>query len=153
VTVSAWSDRKKAGRAWHPDRLVEMLGLVERFREYERVLAQYPDPGGDLRRLKDAFWSTTREALECVPIKRGQACGTKLGKRSNAMLKLEKGDVEAADRLAKLSGLTFEECLKIYSDLNVMNTPSYLGGELIEKGSDTTPRERRRLEKAAMEYA
>jgi hypothetical protein len=30
------SDHRKANRAWHPDRAMEMLGLIERFREYER---------------------------------------------------------------------------------------------------------------------
>src|SRR5262249_8070814 len=28
---------------------------------------------------------------------------------------------------------SFDECLKIYSDINILNTPSYLGGDLIAK--------------------
>jgi hypothetical protein len=61
--------------------------------------------------------------------------GTMIGlkKRSKAMFKPEADDVEAARRLSKLTGYTFEECLKAYSDVNEMNTPSYEGGTLIQK--------------------
>ena len=37
---------------------------------------------------------------------------------------------------------SYEECLKIYSDLNIMNTPSYQGGELIAKGTKMTLKKR-----------
>jgi len=152
--MSSRSDRKKAGRAWHPARTAEMLGLIERFREYERAMASYPDPYGDLARIKDEFWSAARGALDCVPIALGQACGTRLGKKGKAVLKLEAGDVEAAERMSKLTGYSFEECLKAYSDVNEMNTLSYEGGTLIQKkGNAMTPKERRELEKAAVQYA
>ena len=113
-----------------------MLRLVEQFREYERVLSSYPDPYGDLARLRAEFWANTSQALDCVPVKPGQLCGTRLGKRSKAMFKLEAGDVEAAERMSKLTGYTFAECVKAYSDVNEMNTPSYEGGTLIQKKGD-----------------
>src|SRR5215472_7515969 len=62
-----------------------------------------------------------------------------LRKANEAMtlnLKLMEGDVEGAERLSKRTGLSFDECLKIYSDLNILNTPSYLGGGLIQKTGD-----------------
>ena len=76
------SDRRKANRAWHPDRTMEMLGLIERFRHYERIVASYPDPVGELARIKADFWVAARGALDCLPVQRGQQCGTRLGKRS-----------------------------------------------------------------------
>ena len=54
-------------------------------------------------------------------------------------LKLEAGDVERAEVLAKETGLSFDECIKIYSDINIMNTPSYQGGELIQKAGGLPP--------------
>ena len=113
-----------------------MLSLVERFRHYERILS-YPDPYGDLARLRAEFWANTSQVPDRVPVKPGQQCGTRLGKRSKAMFKLEADDVEAARRLSKLTGYTFEECLKAYSDVNEMNTPSYEGGTLIQKKGET----------------
>jgi len=80
--MSSRCDRKKAGRAWHPSRTVEMLSLIEQFREYERLLSSYPDPSGDLARLKAEFWANTSQVLDRVPVKPGQPCGTFLGKRS-----------------------------------------------------------------------
>jgi hypothetical protein len=86
--MSNWCDRKRAGRAWHPSRTVEMLALIEQFREYERILSGYPDPGGDVARLKAEFWASTSRALDCVPVKPGQQCGTRLGKRSNQAMRI-----------------------------------------------------------------
>jgi hypothetical protein len=54
-------------------------------------------------------------------------------------LKLEAGDVERAEALAKETGLSFDECIKIYSDINIMNTPSYQGGQLIQKAGGLPP--------------
>jgi hypothetical protein len=60
-----------------------------------------------------------------------------LRKRANEVmtlnLKLMEGDVERAEALAKQTGLSFDYCLKVYSDLNIRNTPSYMGGEMIQK--------------------
>jgi hypothetical protein len=65
--------------------------------------------------------------------------GSKFGLRKRANeamtlnLKLMEGDVERASVLAKQSGLSLDACIKIYSELNIRNTPSYQGGEMIQK--------------------
>ena len=62
--------------------------------------------------------------------------GSRVGLRKGStvlQLKLEAGDVQRAEELARETGCSFDECIKIYSDINILNTPSYLGGELIAK--------------------
>ena len=49
-------------------------------------------------------------------------------------LKLETGDVEIAERLAKQTGKPLDACIKAISQVNIMSTPSYEGGTLIRKG-------------------
>jgi hypothetical protein len=61
---------------------MEMLRLIERFRRYERIVASYPDPVGELALIKAEFWVAARVALDCLPVLPNQRCGTRLGKRS-----------------------------------------------------------------------
>src|SRR5262249_41131031 len=65
--------------------------------------------------------------------------GSRVGLRKRANpgmtlnLKLMEGDVERAEVLAKETGLSFDECIKIYCEINIRHTPSYMGGEMIQK--------------------
>jgi hypothetical protein len=88
----------------------------------------------------------------------GQRPDTMLGpylamrKASGSMsLKLMAGDVERAEALAKSSGLTVAECIEIYSQLNLRNTPSWQGGSLLEKGKMKSKKKLKKAGKAAVE--
>jgi hypothetical protein len=155
--MSDFDQRKSAPPAWHPAHNKLVLEILAHNRRVAEIMATVArlHGGADLEAAKQKFWARGTEAFIVLP---GQASDTALTnvvitKRGDVIkLKLEAGDVEAAERLAKKTGKSYAECLKIYSDLNIRNTPSYMGGELIEKGASVTPKERRKQEKKTAEF-
>ena len=49
----------------------------------------------------------------------------------------DRAALEPAAHPACAAAGPFEECLKAYSDVNEINTPSYMGGTLIQKKGET----------------
>jgi len=141
--MSGFDHRKSAAPAWR-DRPMEVLRIIEHNRKIGALLANVGrmHGGAELERAKVEFWARGIEALIPLPGQRPDSAiipDIVITKGASVIkLKLEAGDVEAAERLAKETGKSFDECLKIYSDLNIMNTPSYMGGELIQKGAKVT---------------
>ena len=78
----------------------------------------------------------------------GTMIGLKKGKTVTKLI-LKAGDIEGAERLAKRTGLPLKDCIKIYSDVNVLNSPSYTGGDLIQKGGGKS----KKAKKLAKRYA
>src|SRR5215469_11353538 len=139
--MSGFDDRKSAPMAWHPAHgklALEILRHNQRVAEAMASVARLRGGGAALDEARRKFWAMGIDALIPVP---GQQHDTRLSDvvitkgKALIKLKLEAGDVEAAERLARETGKSFDECLELYSAINIMNTPSYQGGELIQKGA------------------
>jgi hypothetical protein len=149
--MSGIGDRSgsRSRRSW--DREIEIMELVDRNRRIAEVMAECArlrGGSGALTEAKYRFWARALEHLRPIPGQRpdtalADVVITKKGK-SVLQLKLMAGDVEAAERLSKTTGLPLGECLEVYSRLNILNTPSYMGGDLIEKGGAMTPKQRQK---------
>ena len=59
---------------------------------------------------------------------------TELAKKGSVM-HLMAGDIELAQKMSRKQGWPLAKCLAAITKVNVLNTPSYLGGDLLEKGS------------------
>jgi hypothetical protein len=131
--MSARDNRRenRSARSW--EREMEIPTIIERNRRIAEVMAECArlhGGGGAIAEAKYRFWSHALEHLHPFP---GQARDTTLADvviMKGRPVYLVKGDYEAAERLSKQSGLPFAECGKIYSELNRMNLPSYLGGRI-----------------------
>ena len=145
---------RKDRLTWARDRDAELLALYirltmerradeEAWRRWEKPYFE-ACPENSVRHQNQgarAYLSNYLDAADASAEAADGHLGSTIGlrKANEAMtlnLKLMEGDVEGAERLSKRTGLSFDECLKIYSDLNILNTPSYLGGGLIQKTGD-----------------
>jgi hypothetical protein len=78
----------------------------------------------------------------------GTMIGLKKGKTVSKLI-LKAGDIEGAERLAKRTGLPLKDCIEAYSRVNLLNSPSYMGGDLIQKGVGKS----KKAKKLAKRYA
>jgi hypothetical protein len=91
--------------------------------------------GGALSEAKYNFWVRTFEHLHPVPGQRRDSAMTDIVITKGAS-KLTKDDWKLAKRMAKEKGMSLEKALWAIEQVNDLNTPSYQGGSLLEKGGE-----------------
>jgi hypothetical protein len=126
--VSTSSDRDKAKTS---RRIAEELAAeLERGRYLELEMARMRN---SLAAMKEIWWN---RRLEAAQVPEDRRCGTSLIEDFEKGTSVTSEDWLLAERLAKSTGKTMETCLWAVERVNQLNTPSYLGGEMIEKRSE-----------------
>jgi len=134
--MSSSSDRgiSQSSRSW--DREMEILEIVERNRRIATIMAEAArlrGGGAALEAAKREFWARSAQHLQPVPGQRSDSPMTDVVIVKGNKMHLAAGDIEGAAKLAKREGISLKKAIEIYSEINKINQPSYLGGDLLEK--------------------
>jgi hypothetical protein len=126
----------------------ELAAELARERRLEFEMARMRN---SLAALKERWWS---QRLEAAQVPEDRRCGTPLIEGFKKGTAVTSEDWALAERLAKSTGKTMEACLWAIERVNRLATPSYLGGELIEKRRESVKKKQvKKQSKQAAEMA